>query len=193
MTEPATAEADWTADADAADEQWARTRDAVTLTNVAVTHLDVTALGLEHRLVPSLELLRDVRALRTQLATIEAVIEAKCAGLMEDDKLELPGLYAQRRGGASRKAWDNEAMTGRVMHAVAQRVALNLETGEVDEAVEQHAAEAIELYADTARPSWRTGALKKLGVRFDDLCTTEYGRRTVQVSDAPPEKDGDDE
>ena len=153
--------------------------------------LSKTLVGYPHAdLGGTLSLLRQVRASRVELAEIEAIIEAKAAQLMTDDTYEAPNLYARRRGGASRKAWDNDRLTGRVTHHIATNVALDTTTGEVDDDLAHRITEAAEQLWATARPSWRTGALKKLGVAFDDCCTTEYGRRTVQVSTEPPEADG---
>lgn len=153
----------------------------------AITDLNGALGSFTHtNLRSSLLLLRELRAARIELAELEAIVEAKCAGLMDDDTFEVPGvLYAQRRGGAKRKAWDRDAMNGRIMHAVAEHVALNTSTGEVDEALQMAAAEAVEQVQQVARLEYRTGALKKAGIAFDDLCETEYGRKTVQVSAEP--------
>ena len=148
--------------------------------------LSKTLVGYPHTDLPgTLSLLRQVRASRIELAEVEAIIEAKAAHLMTEDTFEAPSLYARRRGGTSRKAWDNDRLAGRVTHHIATNTALDPATGEVDEDLAHRVTEAAELLWTLARPSWRTGALKKLGIAFDDCCETTYGRRTVQVSTEP--------
>lgn len=165
------------------DVDWhlAATAQTVAALDSAIT--GVTFNGLEATLL----LLLGVRQARVQLATVEAALESRCARIMDTDVFEAPGIFAQRRGGASRKAWDNEAMVARVSHAIASQIALDTTTGEISDDRWETATTAITAYADTARPSWRTGALKAMGIRWDDLCTTEYGRHTVSVSAEDPQ------
>lgn len=184
---PATTGDDWLTALDADQANAVEVAAHAARVALAVDGLDA-ALGSYPftNLTGTLQLLRDVREVRVRLAELEAIVEAKAAGLMEDDTFEVPGkLFAQRRGGASRKAWDRESMNARILSAVAEHVALDTQTGVVDEGLQMAAAEAVEQVQQLARLEYRTGALKKAGIRFDDLCETEYGRRTVQVSDAP--------
>lgn len=125
-----------------------------------------------------LYLLADVRDLRIRLAQVEAVIEGHAASAMTSDRVEAPDLLAERKGGNVRKKWEHDRLAERVTTAAITDKA----TGEL--AVEPDVAHGLvaEVLACAAVSYWRVGALKARGVRFDDACETETGRRTVHVS-----------
>lgn len=133
-------------------------------------------------LLVALRLLARLRGLRQALAQAEAVVEAVCARSMEAQTLEAPGLYAQRRGGNTYKAWRNtevaEALTARVRDVAS----VDRATGEVDDVRAEAAQTAIDYLLTAVGPSgWKATGMRKLGLDPDRYCTVERGRRTVQV------------
>lgn len=125
-----------------------------------------------------LYLLADLRDLRVRLQQVEAVVEAAAAQSMTSDRVEAPGLLAERKGGNVRKRWEHDRLAERVVTAAIT----DTTTGEL--AVEPDVAHGLvaEVLACAAVSYWRVGALKARGVRFDDACETETGRRTVHIS-----------
>lgn len=136
--------------------------------------------------VELLDALLEVRTSRVALAQFEAVLEGKAAAAMHGDVVEWPRGRAERRGGAKRTAWDDARVVGRLAQHAAEQLGEQVDqvTGELaaDPAVTAAVArEAVALAFTAARPSWRVTALRGMGVQYDDACTTEWGRRTVQL------------
>lgn len=133
----------------------------------------------------SLGLLASLRGERTRLARLEAIVEAHCARRMPRGIVELPGLVAERKGGAVRKAWDHERMWGRMRHHAVTSLAFD-SNGTMDEDRAAIAEAAVAFVQQAASPSWRTTALRSLGIPYDDACETERGRFTVQLRVSDP-------
>jgi len=131
------------------------------------------------------ELLADIRASRSRLHGIEAVVESYAARAMTGNRLELPGLLAERKGGAKRTDWDHMRLAG----VVARRYATDVESGEVDPTLAE-LTEAVSrwLLEFAAIQYWRAGKLREVGIDPDGYATVERGRRTVVItrSEATP-------
>jgi hypothetical protein len=126
------------------------------------------------------ELLYALREQRIRLAELEATVEAKAARAMGPaDHIEWDGYYAERKGGAVRKHWDNGLLAARVVRYGATDFA----TGEIDPDAETVGkAVAADILDAAAVSYWRTTVLRSLGIEFDDAVVTERGRRTVRVT-----------
>jgi len=123
-----------------------------------------------------LTLLADLREQRRQLALAEAYAETACARAMPANKFEAPGLFAERRGGRSRKEWDHP----RVAWRVASAAAVSKSTGEMLVDPDRLRA-VVDAFVAASTPGWRVTVLREMGVEFDDACVVEAGRRTVTV------------
>lgn len=129
------------------------------------------------------ELLADIRDTRQRLHQLEAVVEALCAAIMTDNRLELPalGLLAERHGGKRRTSWDHSRLAG----VVARTYATDETSGELDptlaevsEAVTSHLLQFAHV------DYWRAGVLRSAGIDPDGYATVERGRSTVQITRA---------
>ncbi len=155
--------------------------------------LDLPREDDSDHLLGRLHLLADLRDLRTILHQAEASMEARLAQAIDTDRAEFPGMLVERKGGAKRTAWDNDRVASRLTQEARDRASVDVSTGDVDEQVAQAVQEALDLVWEAVRPNWRVTALRRLGVRYDDACETEYGRRTLHVSRGELPTPGEDD
>lgn len=159
---------------------------AMTDVGTAVTTLGESLLDYTvdpDDVVPALHLLGGLRKLRQRLAMAEAVVEAQCAAGMTTDRVEAPGLLAERRGGAKRTAWRHDDVRASIRDTVAVRAAVDQTTGEVDPVRADAATHAVDLaLSAVGAGSYRASGLRALGLDPGNFCTQEYGRRTVAVT-----------
>jgi hypothetical protein len=105
---------------------------------------------------------------------------------MPSDKVELPGLFAERKGGKKRTQWQDRDLAS----AVVTRYLTDPDTGEVmgeDTDAYEAARDVTDLILRLAGVSyWRVTALRDYGINADDYCTSERGRRTVVIREADP-------
>lgn len=156
--------------------------DTLTTLAAAVHDLGQALMGFDGNAVEWCDLLGRVRAVRQELAQLESLIERDTARAMPRDLLEWDGGTAERRGGKDRKEWDHDALSRAVTAAIVPALAVDPSSGEVDRDLAATLHEAITQYAATNRPSWRTTALRPLGIDPDEFCTAVPGRSTVQVT-----------
>jgi hypothetical protein len=126
------------------------------------------------------ELLHALREQRIRLAELEATVEAKAARSMGPaNRIEWPGYYAERKGGAVRKHWDHKLLAAKV----TEQTYTDPSTGEIDVVSEDVAQYVVsELLRAAAISYWRTTVLRSMGINYDGAVETEHGRRTVHVT-----------
>lgn len=128
-------------------------------------------------------LLDELRTVRQSLATIEAAVEAAAAKLMPRERVELPGFTAQRRGGGKTTSWQHDRIADRLV----TELCTDPDTGELQDETYHNANLVREAILDAAAITyWRKSVLRNRGVRVDDLCETERGRFTIQITRAEP-------
>lgn len=131
-------------------------------------------------LYEKLQILAHIREERKRLQLSEAIVEAQCAQAMgRSDAVDYPDLYATRRGGTwTRKAWEHDTMRSRI----ATCIAVDPHTGEYDGEKYADVLELLYRFADLVSVSgYKVKGLAAAGIEFDDACTREPGRRTVEV------------
>lgn len=162
-------------------------KDAVLGLGAAMEAVDKAAQGLMDApdTLDLLNALADVRELRKTLQQIESLLETAAARAMGDDRLEVPGLVATRRGGARRKWAPDHAdlISSRLLesHYVTEQGEIDQELAKV---IEDARADLLECaHIDY----WKTTLLTERGIKFSDCCETTFSRRTVQVDRAKTE------
>lgn len=133
----------------------------------------------------ALYLLATVRTERQRLAEIEALLEAECARRMPSQRVELPGMVAERKGGKDRKAWRHADLASAVVTGY-----LTDDDGLIaddDSETAQTARDVERLLLDCAGIAyWKTTALRALGIDPDVYCDSTPGRRTVHITVGDP-------
>lgn len=127
-------------------------------------------------------LLRDIRAIKRDLAGIENTVEAHCAREMPGKTFEAADMVATRSTSA-KTTWDDRALVGKFVDSAC---VIDAETGEVDDERYRAVWELMDSLMGAAHIDyWRTTKLKAIGIDPDDYREREWGRRTVRIG--PPQ------
>jgi hypothetical protein len=119
-------------------------------------------------------LLDDLRALRQELAGVEAYAEAQAARAMPGRRMVLPdGRVAERNSSSKRTDWEQS----RILTALLNRAVAGA-AGDLDEAGRMLVAEVVK---HAGIGYWR----KSVGLDLDLYSVREPGRRTVRITDKP--------
>jgi len=125
---------------------------------------DHTVDGLARRLL-------SLRLLKGRITELEAELEDDLVASMESDHTVVPGTGLVKRVERSSSTWRfdgaGERMRDDLVHAVANRVAVDVGTGEIDTVKRNIAAEAMRV-AFTAIPAFTTLKRNSLGLRNSD-------------------------
>lgn len=115
-----------------------------------------------------------VKALRDVEEMVERFViqQRVSAAVFEDTEVDGVGVVSVHRT-ANRKAWDHDGLATNVL----DRHLIEAGGEEPDPwQVKQWLMDAIGV------GYWRVGVIKALGIPVDEFCTTERGRRTVQIT-----------
>lgn len=117
---------------------------------------------------------RELVWLKSQKAAITELItqtENAIGEAMAGKRLELPGLgVIERNKRSARKAWNHADLQQAIRQVAMDNRLADPETGELETAAEAEAR----LLKETANPSWRTTALKEIGIDPDEYCETTF-------------------
>lgn len=143
---------------------------------------DAGSLGmLLARLRRSIALLRDAAT----------YVEDEMCKVMPGKEVMVQGVgVAEMHTGASRKAWDKEALVDVAAHVVADVVpsAVIPESGEFINEI-QVARDVLGVFLEMSTPSWKVTGLRKYKVNPDEFCETTWGRKTIQMPSLPSPRD----
>jgi hypothetical protein len=126
----------------------------------------------------AVNLLRQVRELRQQLASVEAFCEAETAKRLGNGKHNVPGFQVEVRGGSRYTEWRHDELA----FALCRPIAVDPATGEIVPEVVQIIDQVRTTLLNAARPDWRTTVLRANNINPGDYSTRVQARRTVTIT-----------
>lgn len=119
-----------------------------------------------------------IRRARADLAEFADEVEKALLAVMGERNLEVPGVgLVEVKKATRRTKWQNHDLMVRVVARALDERAVDETTGEY----ESEGAAVARVLEECARPSWRLGPLRALGLDPDEWCEVDEGTWSIKM------------